>query len=81
MTLALGATSGTAAAAAHRVPVAHALQLQRAAIDFAPVHDPSLVVGGGMGAAHVQQDREFEIAGNLQLFDKKTLLPRRVEPA
>ncbi len=50
LTLALGATSGTAAAAAHRVPVAHALQLQRAAIDFAPVHDPSLVVGGGMGA-------------------------------
>ena len=46
LTLALGATSGTATAAAHRVPVAHALQLQQAALDFAPVDDPSLIAGG-----------------------------------
>ncbi|HRO64486.1 hypothetical protein, partial [Thermomonas sp.] len=46
LTLALGATSGTAAAAAHKVPVAHALQLQRAAIDFAAVQDLSLVPQG-----------------------------------
>ena len=46
LTLALGATSGTAAAASHKVPVAHVLQLQRAAIDFAPVHDLSLIPGG-----------------------------------
>jgi len=46
LTLALGATSGTASAAAHRVPVAHALQLQRAAIDFAPVDDLALIPGG-----------------------------------
>ena len=50
LTLALGATSGTAAAAAHKVSAAHVLQLQRAAIDFAPVHDPSLIAGGGAGA-------------------------------
>ncbi|HRO63342.1 hypothetical protein, partial [Thermomonas sp.] len=43
LTLALGATSGTAAAATHKVPVAHALLLQRAAIDFAAVQDLSLV--------------------------------------
>ena len=46
LTLALGATSGTAAAATHKVPVAHALQLQRAAIDFAAVQDLSLVPQG-----------------------------------
>ncbi len=46
LTLALGATSGTASAAAHRVPMAHALQLQQAAINFAPLDDPSLVAGG-----------------------------------
>ena len=52
LTLALGATSGTATAAAHRVPVAHALQLQQAALDFAPVDDPSLI-GGGLGGGIV----------------------------
>lgn len=50
LTLALGATSGTASAAAHRVPQAHVLQLQRAAIDFAPVVDLTLVADRGPAA-------------------------------
>ena len=50
LTLALGATSGTASAAAHRVPQAHVLQLQRAAIDFAPVADLTLVADRGPAA-------------------------------
>ncbi len=42
MALGLGA-AGTAMAAAQQVPVAQVLQAQRAAIDFAPVHDLTVV--------------------------------------
>ena len=42
MALGLGA-AGTAMAAAQQVPVAQVLQTQRAAIDFAPVHDLTVV--------------------------------------
>ena len=42
MALALGA-SGGAFAAGHKIPQAQVLKLERAAIDFAPVHDLTAV--------------------------------------
>ena len=45
MALALGA-SGGALAAGHKVPQSQVLQVERAAIDFAPVHDLTAVASG-----------------------------------
>lgn len=45
MALALGA-SGGAFAAGHKIPQAQVLKVERAAIDFAPVHDLTAVGGG-----------------------------------
>ncbi len=43
LTLAIGFGGAAAAANPHALPVAHALQVQRPAIDFAPVHDLTTV--------------------------------------
>ncbi|WP_374248407.1 hypothetical protein [Thermomonas sp.] len=43
LTLAIGFGGAAAAANPHALPVAHALQVQRPAIDFAPVHDLTMV--------------------------------------
>ena len=46
MVLALGASGGALAATAHQAPHAQALKLERAAMDFAPVHDLTAVSSG-----------------------------------
>ena len=50
MAFALG-TTGNVMAGAHKVPTAHALQIQRAAIDFAPVFDLTVVGAGPVALA------------------------------